>query len=148
LVIGCGWFGSSIAGILSGAGNNVVLLDLRRDSFRKLPVMFSGFTLEGDACDESVLREAGIERADIVVVCTENDNVNVMVAQMAVKIFGVKDVFVRLYDPDKEQVLRGYNVVKIYPVLLSLDYFEKIAKLKTAKEERDEENDDEEREDT
>jgi trk system potassium uptake protein TrkA len=136
LVIGCGRFGSSISGILSGAGNDVVLIDRNGDSFRKLPPVFSGFTVEGDACDEGVLREAGIERADVVVVCTENDNVNVMVSQMASKIFGVKDVFVRLYDPEKEGVLDDCNVVKIYPILLSLKHFEKIAKLKTAKEEK------------
>jgi trk system potassium uptake protein TrkA len=138
IVIGCGRFGSSIAGILSGAGNDVVLVDKCKESFRKLPAVFSGFTVEGDACDESVLREAGIERADVVIVCTENDNVNVMVCQMAAKNFGVAEVFVRLYDPDKEAILAGYNVTKIYPVLLSLKEFERIAKLKTAKEEKEE----------
>lgn len=143
IVIGCGRFGGSIAGILSGAGNDIVVVDREKDSFRKLPAVFSGFTIEGDACDESVLREAGIERADVVIVCTENDNVNVMVCQIASKIFDIKDVFVRLYDPDKEAALEGVNVVKIYPVKLSLNYFEKIAKLKTAKEEREEAEEDE-----
>jgi trk system potassium uptake protein TrkA len=137
LVIGCGRFGSSIAGILSGAGNDVVIVDRDKTSFRKLPPMFSGFTIEGDACDEGVLREAGIGRADVVVVCSDNDSVNVMVSQMADRIFGVKNVFARFFEPEIEQVLKGCNVTPIYPALLSLNYFEELAKRKTDSEGRE-----------
>jgi trk system potassium uptake protein TrkA len=128
LIVGCGRFGASIAGTISGAGSNVVLIDKKKEAFRKLSPAFSGFTLEGDACDINVLKTGGIEKADIIIVATQNDNVNVMVSQVASKIFQIKEVYVRLYDPDKEILLDGYDIKKIYPARLSLMEFERLAK--------------------
>jgi trk system potassium uptake protein TrkA len=128
LIVGCGRFGASIAGIISGAGSDVVLIDKKKESFRKLSPAFSGFTIEGDGCDINVLKSGGIEKADIIIVATQNDNVNVMVSQIANKIFQIKEVYVRLYDPDKEILLDGYDVKKIYPARLSLMEFGRLAK--------------------
>lgn len=47
---GQGW-----AGQLSGKGYDVVVVDSRRDAFRKLPEDFNGNQVEGDVTDPKVL---------------------------------------------------------------------------------------------
>ena len=49
--------------------------------------------------DLATLRQAGIEDADAVVVATDGDNTNIVVAQIAQKMFDVDTVVVRLLDP-------------------------------------------------
>ncbi len=51
--------------------------------------------------DLSVLRSAGIEDADAVVVATDGDNTNIVVAQIAHRQFEVPLVVVRLLDPHR-----------------------------------------------
>ncbi|MDD3415531.1 MAG: NAD-binding protein [Lachnospiraceae bacterium] len=85
LIIGCGRLGSSIANTLSNRNKNVTIIDIREESFRKLSPSFGGLSLEGNATDVEVLKEAGINKADVVIIVTDNDNVNIMIAQMAKK---------------------------------------------------------------
>jgi K+ transport systems, NAD-binding component len=49
--------------------------------------------------DADLLREAGIEDADAVVVATNGDNTNIVVGQVAQKRFGIDCVVVRVLDP-------------------------------------------------
>jgi trk system potassium uptake protein TrkA len=49
--------------------------------------------------DVNVLREAGIEEADAVVVATNGDNTNIVVGQVAQKRYGINCVIVRVLDP-------------------------------------------------
>jgi len=49
--------------------------------------------------DVDVLREAGIEDADAVVVATDGDNTNIVIAQVAMKRFDNQCVVVRILDP-------------------------------------------------
>ena len=63
--------------------------------------------------DLPLLREAGIEDADAVVVATDGDNSNIVIGQMAQKQFGVGTVVVRILDPARAEFYssRGLNVV-------------------------------------
>lgn len=124
LVAGCGRFGANIASMLSEQGKDVVVIDRNSSSFRKLSSDYSGFTIEGDATDIDELMEAGIAKADIVVAATNDDNVNIMIAQIASKIFNVPKVISRLYDTEKETVYKDFNIQIIYPSRLSISAFE------------------------
>lgn len=124
LVAGCGRFGANIASMLSEQGKDVVVIDRNNSSFRKLSSDYSGFTIEGDATDIDELVEAGIAKADIVVAATNDDNVNIMISQIASKIFNVSKVISRLYDTEKETVYKDFNIQIIYPSRLSISAFE------------------------
>ena len=126
LVAGCGRLGANIASVLSSQGKDVVVLDCNSSAFRKLSPEYSGFSIQGDATDMSVLAQAGIEKADIVVAATNDDNTNVMIAQIASKIFAVPKVISRLYDTEKEIVYQDYPIQLIYPSRLSIAEFEKL----------------------
>jgi len=126
LVAGCGRLGANIASVLSAQGKDVVVLDVVSTAFRKLSPDFGGFSIEGDATDLATLERAGIEKAGIVVAATNDDNTNVMIAQIASKIFAVPKVISRLYDTEKEIVYQDYPIRLIYPSRLSIIEFEKL----------------------
>jgi trk system potassium uptake protein TrkA len=63
--------------------------------------------------DLQVLKEAGIEDADAVVVATNGDNTNLVIGQVAMELFQVPTVIVRVLDPARAQFYasRGMRIV-------------------------------------
>lgn len=123
LIIGCGKLGSYLAGLLSKEGKDVVVIDKTEDSFKSLSEDFSGFTLSGDATEIDVLERAKIDKADVVIATTEDDNINVMIAQIAKKIYNVPCVLARLFEPARENIYREFGIETICPTILSAAYF-------------------------
>lgn len=121
IIIGCGKTGSRLANQLDERGYDVAIIDESEYKFEHLDSDFSGFAVCGNAADVEVLRNAGCENADIAVVVTENDNVNVMVAQMLQVEFEVKDVYVRVLDPTREAVFRRFGLRTICPTRFETD---------------------------
>lgn len=126
IVAGCGRLGAKIASMFSSRGKDVVMIDSNGDSFRKLSPDYSGFSIEADATDIDVLEKAGVAHAETVVAVTDDDDVNIMVSQIARAIFDVPMVVVRLYDTEKEPVNSGYGIRSIYPARLSLAAFQEL----------------------
>jgi trk system potassium uptake protein TrkA len=113
LVIGCGRVGSAVALQLQGSGWDVTVLDENEDSLGRLGDSWSGGYVVGHGMDLHLLREAGIEDADAVVVTTDGDNTNLVIAQAAQKHFEVPTVVVRVLDPARAQfyATRGLRIV-------------------------------------
>ena len=99
VIIGCGRVGAFLAGLLDSAGDTVTIVDIDRGAFLHLPRDFKGTTLLGDGTDLDVLRQASIESADTFISLTQGDNRNIMAAQIAAKIFGIKKVIAKVNDP-------------------------------------------------
>lgn len=106
VIMGCGRVGARVAGELDARGHEVSVIDFERVSFARLPDGFSGKTVVGNGVDHEVLREAGIEEADIFIAVTQGDNRNAMAAQVATHLFKVPRVVARIYDPVREEVYR------------------------------------------
>lgn len=123
IVVGCGRLGRLLANQLSSIGHRVVAVDREEARFGRLSTEFSGFTIEGDAVELEILREAGIEQADCVFATTDQDNVNLMVAQVARKVFGVESVIARVFDPAHAEIYRQFEVRTISPTRLSAEVF-------------------------
>ncbi len=119
LIIGCGKLGSYLANLLSSEGQDVVVIDKNKEAFIDLSSEFSGFSLTGDATEIELLEEAKIKNADIVVTATENDNVNMMLAQIATDIYNVPQVFARIFEPSKTSIYEDLNIKTICPTTLS-----------------------------
>ena len=64
----------------------------------------SGMAVAGVPIDGDVLRSAGIEACDAVAAVTKDDNINLMVAQIARELFGVKHVIARVAEPSRKEV--------------------------------------------
>jgi trk system potassium uptake protein TrkA len=106
IIVGCGRVGSVLARRLDAEGHDVTVVDERVAAFGRLGDEFGGEMLVGSGIDESVLRRAGIETADAFCSVTNGDNRNIMAAQVAREIFGVKRVITRMYDPIREEAYR------------------------------------------
>ncbi|MEL7563085.1 TrkA family potassium uptake protein [Dehalogenimonas sp. 4OHTPN] len=115
VIMGCGRVGAQLATMLDQEGHSVTTLDLDAYSFRRLPPDFKGNAILGNGLDEEVLRRAGIEEADAFVAVTQGDNRNVMAAQMAQKIFNVKKVVCRIYDPLRRDLYTILGLEAISP---------------------------------
>jgi trk system potassium uptake protein TrkA len=113
LVIGCGRVGSAVALELKAAGWDVTVIDEREEALGRLGEHWTGEFVVGHGMDLQLLREAGIEEADAVVVTTDGDNSNIVIGQMAQKQFNVPSVVVRVLDPARAGFFtsRGLNVV-------------------------------------
>ncbi len=110
VIVGCGRVGAFLAGQLAKAGHAVTIVDLDRGSFEHLPRGFGGTTLLGNGTDMDVLRAAGIEKADAVFTLTQGDNRNLMAAQIARQIFGVKRVIAKVNDPIRAALYREHDI--------------------------------------
>jgi trk system potassium uptake protein len=113
IVIGCGRVGSAVAQQLLASGWEVTVCDENEDALGRLGEQWTGGFLVGHGMDLTLLREAGIEDADAVVVATSGDNTNLVIAQAAVKQFEVPTVIVRVLDPARAEFYaeRGLNIV-------------------------------------
>lgn len=126
IIVGCGRVGGSIANLLSKEGKSIVVIDKKESSFTKLSDDFSGFTLEANAIELDTLIRAKIDKADVVVAATNDDNTNIMIAQIAKIIYNVPKVITRLYEPAREEVYKNLNIDTICPTSLSALEFKNI----------------------
>jgi len=124
IVVGCGRLGAHLANLLSHDGHRVVVIDRKATSFARLSVeAFSGFRVEGDAAQPETLRRAHIERADLLVAATHDDNVNLMAALVAQRVFGVKHVMARVYDPAREETYHDLGLETVCPTRIAAEAF-------------------------
>lgn len=126
LIIGSGRLGASLANKYCEMGKNVMIVDLDKSNFDRLSDNFSGYTFVGDATEVSVLEKANIITANEIIIATGNDNINILVAHIARKIYDVPEIYVRLEDPDNESLLRGMKINSIYPFELSIGEFNRL----------------------
>ncbi|HUG06780.1 MAG: TrkA family potassium uptake protein [Chloroflexota bacterium] len=113
VIVGCGRVGAFLAGQLDRSGHAVSVVDLDRASFAHLPSDFGGTTFLGNGTDLDILRGAGIEKADAVLTLTQGDNRNLMSAQIARQIFGVKRVIAKVNDPIRANLYRAHGISTI-----------------------------------
>ncbi|MGF7059010.1 potassium channel family protein [Brassicibacter mesophilus] len=126
VIIGCGRLGSHLASLLSKERKSVVVIDKDQHSFHRLSDDFSGFTIEADALEEETLLEAKIDKADVVVTTTNDDNTNIMIAQIAKTIYNVPKVIARLFEPSRQRVYEELDIQTICPTILSAIEFKNI----------------------
>ena len=107
LIVGCGRVGRRLVHVLERLGHDVSVLDEDAANLALLNEMdppFSGMAVAGVPIDGDVLRSAGIEACDAVAAVTKDDNINLMVAQIARTLFGVKHVIARVAEPSRKEV--------------------------------------------
>ncbi len=123
IIMGCGRVGARLALMLTEAGHEVTILDLKSSAFSRLGPDFKGTTMLGEARDQEVLRRAGIERADAFVAATQGDNRNIMASQIAQHVFGVKRVVTRIYDPLRSDTFAALGLQAISPTIIGANAF-------------------------
>ena len=123
VIMGCGRVGARLAVMMDAEGHDVNILDKYTTSFARLPENFKGQALLGNGLDEDDLCKAGIEDADAFVAVTQEDNCNIMAAQIARELFGVKKVLCRIYDPLRRDVYAMLGLEAISPTSVVANLF-------------------------
>lgn len=136
VIAGCGRLGSLLANDLSSQGHSVVVIDRFEDKFHNLAMGFSGFRIVGDAVEQEVLRRSKLNQADCFLATTNNDNINLMLAQVAKNSFHVPLVIARIFDPVREPIYRSLGIQTICPTNLSAEAFLRVIAAETEGHER------------
>ena len=121
LVIGCGRVGSTIARQLLSEEWDVTVVDENEDALSRLGDHWPGAFLVGHGMDVDLLREAGIEEAEAVVVATDGDNTNIIIGQVAQKRFDVRCVVVRVLDPARAKFYKERGLDTVCPTSVAID---------------------------
>ena len=120
-MIGCGRVGSAVALQLDREGWDVTAVDEKQEALSRLGDSWSGGFVVGHGMDIGVLREAGIEEADGVVVATDGDNTNIVIGQVAQKRFDIQCVVVRVLDPARAKWYAERGLRTVCPTKVAID---------------------------
>ena len=109
VVIGAGSVGYNVAKTLEKENVDVVVVDIDAEKIRNLSDNLDVGVVQGDGTLPSVLQKTDMGKADIVVVATDDDRVNMITTLMADRLFHVRNKIVRLRDPQyyENSVLMG-----------------------------------------
>ncbi|WP_338740333.1 cation:proton antiporter [Haloplanus salilacus] len=115
IIIGAGSVGRTLAGRLEDRGENVVLVEEDVNNVEK--ARNEGLTVHhGDGTDTEVLRSAGGDNAKIVAATTGDDDVNLLVAQLAESKFGPETTLARVNNPNNVDAFEDLGVRAISAV--------------------------------
>ena len=121
LVIGCGRVGSTIAKRFAAEGWDVTAIDEKESALNRLGEHWAGGFIVGHGMETAILREAGIEEADSVVVATDGDNTNLIIGQVAQKRFGIDCTVVRILDPARAEFYSERGLRTVCPTSTAID---------------------------
>ncbi len=115
LIVGCGRVGSTLAKLLDADNNEVIVVDENPSAFKRLGQKFKGHVVVGTGIDYDVLKRAGAQTADGFIAVTNGDNRNVMAALIAQRMFHIKKVVARIYDPTRGMMYRDLGIETVCP---------------------------------
>src|SRR6266545_6902505 len=121
IIVGCGRVGSAVAKKLAKSGWDVVAVDENEEALARLGEHWPGGFVVGHGMDVDVLREAGIEDADAVVVSTDGDNTNLVIGQVAQKRFANQCVVVRVLDPARAAFYADRGLRTVSPTSTAIE---------------------------
>jgi trk system potassium uptake protein TrkA len=121
IIAGCGRIGSTLAQELIDEGNDLVIIDRDKGKLDSLGSGLNATRILGIEYDIDILKEAGIEHADMFLALTQNDSVNITSCQVAKNVFNVKKVIAKVVDVNKERIYISLNLDYINPIKLSIE---------------------------
>ena len=92
IIVGCGKVGSSLAEQLDAEGHDLTLIDTNPDILNELTNTLDVRTIVGHGASYSVLMEAGIETADLLIAVTASDELNLLCCLTAKKAGNSKTI--------------------------------------------------------
>ena len=99
LIVGAGAVGSIVAGRLSREQHDVTLIEADEANVARAQETLDALVIPGNGASATVLREAGVENADIVIAVTDADEINILACQQAHRV-GVKTKVARVRNTD------------------------------------------------
>jgi trk system potassium uptake protein len=102
IILGAGRVGESVAESLLSEKNDITVIDTDPVRLRELQDRLDLRGVVGNGIQPSVLREAGIEDADMLIACAPADETNLVCCKVAHDLFNVPTAIARVRSPEFE----------------------------------------------
>ena len=100
VILGAGQVGASVAEALASEANDITIVDQSREAIGDIANRLDVRTLVGNGALPSVLKNAGLDDADMLVAVTQSDSTNLVACKIARSVFNVTTRIARLRSAD------------------------------------------------
>ena len=100
IICGAGRVGFTIAKILGEQGHSITVIDQSSDDIQKIDETLDVKAIVGKATYPSILEKANASEADMIIAVTRNDEINMLICQIAFSIFKVQKKIARIRSQD------------------------------------------------
>ena len=100
IICGAGRVGFTIAKLLSEQGHSITVIDLSSEDIQKISDTLDVKVIVGKATYPSILEKANASEADMIIAVTRNDEINMLICQIAFSIFKVPKKIARIRSQD------------------------------------------------
>ena len=100
IICGAGRVGFTIAKILSEQGHSITVIDQSSEDIQKIDETLDVKSIVGKATYPSILEKANATDADMIIAVTRNDEINMLICQIAFSIFNVQKKIARIRSQD------------------------------------------------
>jgi trk system potassium uptake protein TrkA len=118
IIAGGGKGGWNLARELIGKGNEVTLVENRRSRYLTIEQELEHAVQYGDAAELWVLERAGVQRADLVIAVTGDDEDNILICQMAKEKYLCERIIARVNNPRNRQ---WFELLDVHPSVSATD---------------------------
>src|ERR671938_503623 len=118
IVVGAGKVGWNLARELIDKGNELTIVESDRRRYEVVEEELEHAVQYGDGSELWVLERAGIERADLVIAVTGDDEDNILICQVAREKYGVEGVIARCNNPRN---LQHFELLGVKPAVSATD---------------------------
>ena len=111
IICGAGRVGFAIAKILSEQGHSITIIDQSSEDIQKIDDLLDVKSIVGKGTYPSILEKANASEADMIIAVTRNDEINMLICQIAFSIFNVQKKIARIRSQDylNPKFTRVYN---------------------------------------
>ena len=99
IIVGDGKVGAALAAQLSTEGHDVTIIDSNPLVLSQSAEQFDVMAVTGNGASMATLREAGVERAEVLIAATSRDELNLLTCLTAKKL-GAKHTIARIRNPE------------------------------------------------
>jgi trk system potassium uptake protein len=100
IICGAGRVGFTIAKLLSEQGHSITVIDQSSEDIKKIDDILDVKAIVGKATYPSILEKANASEADMIIAVTRNDEINMLICQIAFSIFNVQKKIARIRSQD------------------------------------------------
>src|SRR3981081_4010074 len=118
IIVGAGKVGRNLARELIDKGHEVTLIESSRPRYLAIEEEFEHSVQYGDATELWVLERSGIQRADLVIAVTGDDEDNMLICQVAKEKYGVQRIVARVNNPRNHD---HFRLLGIQPAVSATD---------------------------
>ena len=111
IICGAGRVGFTIAKQLSEQGHSITVIDQSSEDIQKIDEALDVKAIVGKATYPSILEKANATEADMIIAVTRNDEINMVICQIAFSIFNIPKKIARIRSQDylNPKFTRVYN---------------------------------------